>query len=89
MKVPDFIDYDDDDPKKKFRENRYAYWKVLKELQQEYKLDNDKLSFVDWVKERYGLQPMLFNDGFADEYKITDEKKFLFLVLKYGPITKN
>lgn len=89
MKVPkDFQDYDDDDPKKGFRKNRYNYWKVLKELQKEYKQDNDKLSFVNWVKERYGLEPLLVNDGFTDEYKIIDDKKFLFLILKYGPITK-
>jgi hypothetical protein len=89
VNVPqDFQDYDDDDPNIQFRRDRAKYWAALKEIRNEYNIDNavfDNHRFINWVKEKYGFV-IAINIGtsfISDTYTVIDEAKFIFFKLKY------
>ena len=89
MQIPkDFQDYDDDDDKVNRRLSRWNYWKNLRKLRSEFTEQNsstDHYAFIDWLAKTHGFKPVLNNDlQYTDEFVVTDEKKFIVYVLKYG-----
>lgn len=89
MQVPkDFQDYDDDDDKLKKHLSRWDYWKNLRKLRSEFAEQNtstDHYVFIDWLSNTHGFKPVLNSDlQYTDEFVVTDEKKFMVYVLKYG-----
>ena len=84
----DFQDYDDDDPEIGKRKMRYHYWSKLTLLREEYYrtegIDRDNKKFMQWVADTYGFQPIMNDSGITDDYKIIDEKKYTYFILKYG-----
>lgn len=82
-----FQDYDDDDPDIEFRKARWDFWKVLKQLREEYMKDQAEFhteDFVDWMRNHHGIALELNATGITDKYIITDEKKYIVFKLKYG-----
>jgi len=83
-----FQDYDDDDPDINRRDRRMHYWSVLKNLKEEFLLETnskDPQQYILWLECKYGFKPRINNEGyFTDDYEITDEKKYMIYVLKYG-----
>lgn len=83
-----FQDYDDDDPQKDRRNNRWKYWSNVVELKNEFLDETDSTDhrdFLVWLENKYGFKPIETNDGMlTDDYKIVDEQKFVLYVLRYG-----
>lgn len=89
VNVPkDFQDYDDNDDKLQRRLSRWDYWSNLRKLRSEFSLENtstDHYAFIDWLANTHGFKPVLNEDlQYTDEFTVTDEKKFMVYVLKYG-----
>lgn len=89
MQIPkDFQDYDDDDDKVEKRLSRWNYWSNLRKLRSEFgqqNTSNDHLVFIQWLQDTHGFKPLLNDDyQYTDEFEITDHKKFMVYVLKYG-----
>jgi hypothetical protein len=89
VNVPkDFKDYDDDDPEIEKRNSRMKYWANLKDLKLEFTEETgsrDHREYSKWLENKYGFKPVETSDGMmTDDYKVTDEKKFLVYILKYG-----
>ena len=87
-KIPkNFVDYDSDDPNVGKHQMRFQYWSHLVKLREEYyriSIDRDNKKFMQWVADTYGFQPVMNDTGITDDYKIIDEKKYIFFLLKYG-----
>jgi hypothetical protein len=82
----DFQDYDDDGPEMEFRKNRWNYWSALKQARQEYmktKIEFDAYEFEDWLEAIYGIKMNIVNGNITDGYKIMDEAKYTFFLLKF------
>jgi len=89
VNVPkDFQDYDDDDDRVERRLSRWDYWNNLRKLRGEFSTENtstDHYAFIDWLANTHGFKPVLTEDlQYTDEFIVTDEKKFMVYVLKYG-----
>jgi hypothetical protein len=89
VNVPkDFQDYDDDDADIEKREARWKYWQNLKNLKLEFIEETgsrDHREYMKWLENKYGFLPIETNQGMVtDDYKVTDEKKFLVYILKHG-----
>jgi hypothetical protein len=89
MQVPkDFEDYEEDDARINFRKARWKYWDSLRLLRAEYGNDTGQSTydgFYNFLSETYGFKPILTADHeITDEYEITDEKKYIIYLLKYG-----
>lgn len=85
-----FNDYDADDPDIKFREQRWDYWKALKEIRKEYMQDVDALQgqfdaydFEDYVEANYGIKMHLLKGQITDKFEIVDEKKYIVFLLRF------
>lgn len=67
-------------------ENKYAFWRWLRSVHDEYNRCHLSLnlSFVDYVKDKYGISPLLDSSshGFSGEYKVINEEKFFLEKLK-------
>lgn len=88
VSVPkDFKDYDDNDPNFEFLKNRYKFWDKLKQLRIEFMETHDEFhaeDFVEWINEKFGIKVEMNATGITDTYEITDEKKYIVFILKYG-----
>jgi hypothetical protein len=84
----DFQDYDDDDSKLDLRKARWKYWDTLRLLRAEYGNMTGTSTydgFYKFLSDTYGFRPILNADHqITDEFEITDEKKYLIYLLKYG-----
>lgn len=91
MKIPkDFRDYDDDGPEMEFRNKRWDYWSALKLVRKEYMETLDALQgqfdaydFEDYLEANYGLKMNIVDGNITDGYKIMDETKYTFFLLKF------
>jgi hypothetical protein len=86
--IPPFQDYDDDDPEIAFRKNRHNYWTALKLVRKEYMVDAkdgqfDAYDFEDYIEEKYGIKMNVVEGNITDGYKVVDEAKYTFFLLKY------
>jgi len=86
----DFQDYDDDDPEMGFRKKRWDYWAALKKVRVEYMETLDQLAgqfdayeFEDYLEANYGIKMNIVNGNITDGYKIMDEAKYTFFLLKF------
>ncbi len=86
----DFQDYDDDDPNIEQRKKRWDYWAALKKVRVEYMKTLDELAgqfdayeFEDYLEANYGIKMNIVNGNIADGYKIMDEAKYTFFLLKF------
>jgi hypothetical protein len=89
VQVPkDFQDYEDDDEKIEKRLSRWKYWSNLKTLMNDFREETgskDHSEYLVWLENKYGFKPIETHDGMmTDDLKITDEKKYLVYILKYG-----
>ena len=89
VQVPkDFQDFDDDDDRINKRLSRWDYWKNLRLLRGEFAQENnsnDHFVFHQWLQDNHGFRPILTIDNqYTDEFEVTDEKKFMVYILKYG-----
>lgn len=84
----DFQDFDDDDDKLGRRLSRWEYWNNLKLLMSDFTEvtgSKDHREYLVWLENTYGFKPVETSDGMmTDDLKITDEKKYMVYVLKYG-----
>ena len=64
--------------------NKYRYWGVLRLLGDEYRSLDNTDSFVEWVKNRFGFEIVLVNEGYSADYIITNSSKYMFFRLKYN-----
>jgi hypothetical protein len=91
MNIPkDFQDYDDNDPEIDFRKKRWDYWAALKLVRKEYMetLDHlagqfDAYDFEDYIEANYGIKMNIVDGNITDGYKIMDEAKYTFFLLKF------
>ena len=96
MKIPSWIkDYDDNDSNIKRRQGRWAFWKALQAIREEYyELHRDTIPEINqvdvadlrpWIEETYGIKVISdhMTKGLTDDYEIIDEQKYLFFVLKH------
>lgn len=91
MNIPkDFQDYDDDDPEIEFRKKRRDYWEALKKVRVEYMQTLDALAgqfdayeFEDYIEQNYGIKMNIVDGNITDGYKIMDEAKYTFFLLKF------
>jgi hypothetical protein len=63
-----------------------TFFTLLRTIRQEYIASDDvtKMSFNDWLLERYGIQLQLNSDGrITADYTIVDQHKYLICKLKY------
>ena len=88
--VPPFQDYDDDDPEIEFRKKRWDYWSALKLVRKEYMETLDQLAgqfdaydFEDYIEANYGIKMNIVDGNITDGYKIMDEAKYTFFLLKF------
>jgi hypothetical protein len=88
--VPPFQDYDDDDPEIEFRKKRWDYWSALKLVRKEYIETLDQLAgqfdaydFEDYIEANYGIKMNIVDGNITDGYKIMDEAKYTFFLLKF------
>lgn len=86
----DFQDYDPDDPDGEFRRRRWDYWSALKLVRKEYMQTLDALEgqfdayeFEDYLEENYGIKMNIVNGNITDGYKIMDEAKYTFFLLRF------
>ena len=84
-----FQDYDDDSDNK-FRRQRWDYWTALKKIRVEYLDTLDQLAgqfdaydFEDYVEANYGIKMNIVDGSITDGYKIMDEAKYTFFLLKF------
>lgn len=90
-KIPHtFQDYDDDDPNIEQRKKRWDYWSALKLVRKEYMETIDTLAgqfdaydFEDYLEANYGIKMNIVNGNITDGYKIMDEAKYTFFLLKF------
>ena len=47
--------------------------------------DDSQIDFTEWLNENYGIRLFVSEDGFNldNKIEISDEKKYMFFVLKY------
>ena len=86
----EYEDYDPDDPDLEFRKKRWDYWSALKKVRQEYMETLDALAgqfdaydFEDYLEANYGIKMNIVNGNITDGYKIIDEAKYTFFLLKF------
>ncbi len=89
VNVPkDFQDYEDDDHRYHNRKTRWKYWDTLRLLRAEYGNSTGQSTydgFYNFLSDTYGFKPILNADHqITDDFEITDEKKYLIYLLKYG-----
>ena len=74
------------------RAKRDRYWGMLRKSKSDYfkivkDLGNDPNdgSFYMYLEDTYGIKPILTNRGeITDQFEVTDEKKQMMFILKYG-----
>jgi len=86
----DFQDFDPDDPDGDFRRSRWDYWSALKLVRKEYMQTLDALEgqfdaydFEDYLEENYGIKMNIVDGNITDGYKIMDEAKYTFFLLRF------
>lgn len=86
----DFQDYDDNDPEIEFRKKRWDYWSALKKVRKEYMETLDELAgqfdayeFEDYLEANYGIKMNIVEGNITDGYKIMDDAKYTFFLLKF------
>ena len=63
---------------------RHLHWSRLHRARKEYKF-KDGFTFTNWLEQKYGLALVINNDGnITGDYRIVDEKKYSFYLLKFA-----
>lgn len=62
---------------------RNKYWLLLQTLKMEYSSSHHSIKFEEWVEDKHGFKIMFQGGMITDTYKIVDEAKYIFFVLKY------
>jgi hypothetical protein len=73
------------------RKEKYEYWAMLKQANEEYRQHNEHESFEDekicfeqWMKDRWGVIVGIESDGYSPYYTVEDENKYLLFCIKYA-----
>jgi hypothetical protein len=80
-----FQDWDDDDPKARFHQNRWEFWTSITRASELYRADTMGYDNIwDWFEDQYGLRVTLNRTGeITDEFVVKDEQKYLMFLLKF------
>lgn len=75
----------------KLKKKKYEYWRMLKQANEDYRLNNqhntfqeEKEQFEKWMRNHWGIIVEVEADGYTPYYTVLDEKKYLLFVIKYG-----
>jgi hypothetical protein len=67
-----------------WKSHRDSHWARLYKARSEYSW-RDGFTFTYWLEQKYGIRLILDSAGnITSDYKIVDEKKYSFYLLKYS-----
>lgn len=81
----------------KLKRQKYAYWARLKQANEDFRASHrpreingytdflaEKVAFEQWMREQWGLDVVVDQDGYSPYYTVIDEHKYLLFCVKYA-----
>lgn len=79
------------------RRQKYKFWARLRRANEDFRVQHvprvvnglsdflaEKAAFEQWMREHWGLDVVVEQDGYSPYYTVVDEQKYLMFELKYS-----